>query len=84
MDTLVESPGLAWSLGEQGRKHVVEKFLANIVVDRYETLYRGDCAPCAIHSCASRIQKIASAMRRMAPEVGFVPLLEFNLTRDHA
>jgi hypothetical protein len=41
MDTLVESPGLAWSLGEQGRKHVVEKFLADIVVDRYETLYRG-------------------------------------------
>jgi hypothetical protein len=38
MDTLVESPGLAWSLGEQGRKHVVEKFLADIVVDRYETL----------------------------------------------
>ena len=39
MDTLLESPGLAWSLGEQGRKHVVEEFLADIVVDRSETLY---------------------------------------------
>ncbi len=40
MDKLVESPDYARSLGEQGRKHVVEKFSADIIVDRYETLYR--------------------------------------------
>lgn len=40
MDKLVESPDLARSLGEQGRKHVIEKFSADIVVDSYETLYR--------------------------------------------
>jgi L-malate glycosyltransferase len=39
-DKLVESPSLARSLGEQGRKHVVEKFSAKIIVERYETLYR--------------------------------------------
>ena len=39
-DKLVESPSLARSLGEQGRKHVVEKFSAEIIVERYETLYR--------------------------------------------
>ena len=40
MDKLVESPDLAQSLGERGRKHVVEKFSTNIVVDQYESLYR--------------------------------------------
>jgi L-malate glycosyltransferase len=40
MDKLVESPDLARSLGEQGRKHVIEKFSADMVVDLYETLYR--------------------------------------------
>jgi len=40
MDKLVESPDFAQSLGEQGRKHVIDKFSAPIVVDRYETLYR--------------------------------------------
>jgi len=40
MDKLVESPDLARSLGEQGRKHVSDKFSADIIVDRYETLYR--------------------------------------------
>lgn len=40
MDKLVESPDLARSLGEQGRKHVIEKFSSDIVVDSYETLYR--------------------------------------------
>lgn len=40
MDKLVESSDYARSLGEQGRKHVVEKFSANIIVDRYESLYR--------------------------------------------
>ncbi len=40
LDKLVESPDLARSLGGQGRKHVTEKFSADIVVDRYETLYR--------------------------------------------
>jgi len=39
-DKLVESPELARSLGDQGRKHVVEKFSAGTIVDRYETLYR--------------------------------------------
>jgi len=40
MDKLVESPDLTRSLGYQGKKHVVEKFSADIIVDRYETLYR--------------------------------------------
>jgi Glycosyltransferase len=40
MDNLVESPGLARSLGEQGRKHVLNKFSAGKIVERYETLYR--------------------------------------------
>jgi len=40
MDKLVESPELARSLGDQGREHVVEKFSAGTIVDRYETLYR--------------------------------------------
>ena len=40
MDKLVESPDRGRSLGEQGRKHVLEKFSADIIVERYETLYR--------------------------------------------
>jgi chromosomal replication initiation ATPase DnaA len=32
--------GLARSLGEQGRKHVVEQFSADAILDRYESLYR--------------------------------------------
>jgi glycosyltransferase involved in cell wall biosynthesis len=40
MDKLVESPNLARSLGEQGRKHVVEKFSADAILDRYESIYR--------------------------------------------
>src|ERR1051326_3621319 len=40
LDKLVESPELARSLGEQGRMHVIDKFSARVVVDRYETLYR--------------------------------------------
>jgi glycosyltransferase involved in cell wall biosynthesis len=40
MDKLVESPDLARSLGEQGRKHVAEKFSADTILDRYELLYR--------------------------------------------
>jgi len=40
LDKLVESPNLARTLGEQGRKHVVEKFSADTIVDRYEALYR--------------------------------------------
>lgn len=40
MDKLVESPELVRSLGEQGRKHVIDKFSADIVVDQYEALYR--------------------------------------------
>jgi len=40
IDTLVESPDVARGLGEQGRKHVVEKFSADTILDRYETLYR--------------------------------------------
>ncbi len=40
LDKLVESPNLAQTLGEQGRKHVVEKFSADTIVDRYEALYR--------------------------------------------
>jgi N-acetyl-alpha-D-glucosaminyl L-malate synthase BshA len=40
MDKLVKSPELAQNLGDQGRKHVVERFSANKIVDRYETLYR--------------------------------------------
>jgi glycosyltransferase involved in cell wall biosynthesis len=40
MDKLVESPDFARNLGEQGRKHVTDKFSADIIVDRYETLYR--------------------------------------------
>src|ERR1043166_4112932 len=40
LDKLVESPDLAQTLGEQGRKHVVEKFSADRIVDRYEALYR--------------------------------------------
>ncbi|HST31179.1 MAG TPA: N-acetyl-alpha-D-glucosaminyl L-malate synthase BshA [Chthoniobacterales bacterium] len=39
MDKLVESPDLARSLGEQGRKHVIDKFSADNIVERYETLY---------------------------------------------
>jgi L-malate glycosyltransferase len=39
-DKLVESPDLARKLGEQGRKHVLEKFSADTIVDLYETLYR--------------------------------------------
>jgi N-acetyl-alpha-D-glucosaminyl L-malate synthase BshA len=41
LDKLVESPDVARSLGEQGRQHVIDKFSASNVVDRYETLYRG-------------------------------------------
>jgi N-acetyl-alpha-D-glucosaminyl L-malate synthase BshA len=40
MDKLVESPDRARSLGEQGRKHIIDKFSADIIVERYETLYR--------------------------------------------
>jgi L-malate glycosyltransferase len=40
MDKLVESPNLARSLGDQGRKQVVENFSADTVLDRYEMLYR--------------------------------------------
>ena len=40
MDKLVDSPDHARNLGEQGRKHVSDKFTADVVVDRYETLYR--------------------------------------------
>jgi len=40
MDELVESPDLARNLGEQGREHVVERFSADIIVDRYQALYR--------------------------------------------
>jgi len=40
MDKLVESPNLARSLGDQGRKQVVENFSADTILDRYEMLYR--------------------------------------------
>jgi L-malate glycosyltransferase len=40
IDKLVESPNLARSLGDQGRKHVVERFSADTILGRYETLYR--------------------------------------------
>jgi N-acetyl-alpha-D-glucosaminyl L-malate synthase BshA len=40
VDKLVESSDLARSLAEQGRAHIIEKFSADIIVDRYETLYR--------------------------------------------
>lgn len=40
LDKLVESPDLARNLGEQGKKHVTEKFSAATIVDRYEMLYR--------------------------------------------
>jgi L-malate glycosyltransferase len=40
LDALVESPKLARDLGEQSRARVLEKFSADRVVPRYETLYR--------------------------------------------
>ena len=40
IDKLVESPELVRTLGEQGRKHVLEKFSADTILDRYESLYR--------------------------------------------
>ena len=40
MDQLVESPDQTASLGEQGREHVRKNFSAEIVLDRYEELYR--------------------------------------------
>jgi len=40
IDKLVESPELARTLGDQGREHVVEKFSADTILDRYENLYR--------------------------------------------
>jgi L-malate glycosyltransferase len=44
MDELVESPELATRLGEQGRRHVIETFSPNAIVDRYEELYASVCA----------------------------------------
>jgi len=41
LDKLVQFPNVARKLGEQGRTHVIDKFSPHIVVDRYETLYRG-------------------------------------------
>src|SRR3954462_4618494 len=43
-DELVESPELAARLGEQGRRHVIETFSPNVIVDRYEQLYASVCA----------------------------------------
>jgi L-malate glycosyltransferase len=40
MDQLVKSPESARSLGEKGRAHVRGNFSAEIVLDRYERLYR--------------------------------------------
>ena len=39
MDKLVESPALAQSLGEQGKRHVTEEFSAEKILDCYESLY---------------------------------------------
>jgi L-malate glycosyltransferase len=40
LDQLVESPALAAELGAKGRKHVRERFSADTILDRYESLYR--------------------------------------------
>jgi glycosyltransferase involved in cell wall biosynthesis len=40
LDALVESPKLAREVGEQSRARVLEKFSADRVVPRYESLYR--------------------------------------------
>ena len=40
LDALVESPDLAYKLGEQSRARVLERFSADHVVPQYEALYR--------------------------------------------
>jgi N-acetyl-alpha-D-glucosaminyl L-malate synthase BshA len=40
IDALVESPDMARRFGENGRAHVMEKFSADKVLQKYETLYR--------------------------------------------
>ena len=37
---ILNNPGLALKMGKAGRKRVVEKYHEDIIVDRYEQLYR--------------------------------------------
>jgi N-acetyl-alpha-D-glucosaminyl L-malate synthase BshA len=45
MDELVKSPEFAARLAEQGRRHVIETFSPDAIVDRYEKLYASVCDP---------------------------------------